>query len=203
MGEKQVLEPTEAAREGEQIRVFTRRLLQDLRALERMLKEGWFETGIRRIGAEQEVFLVDRDWRPAPLAMQILDSIADPHYTTEVALFNLEMNLDPCGFGGKCLSEMERQLLDLLGKARDAARSLGNEIVLTGILPTVRKSDLGLENMTPIPRYHALNRAMTRLRGADYEITLKGVDELSLRHDSVMVESCNASFQAHLQVGAD
>jgi CBS domain-containing protein len=200
VGEKQVLEPTEAAREGEQIRVFTRRLLKDLRALERMLEEGWFETGVRRIGAEQEVFLVDRDWRPAPLAMQVLDRIRDPHYTTEVALFNLEMNLDPCVLGGSCFRDLERQTEELLEKARGAAAELKGEVVMTGILPTVRKSDLGLDNMTPIPRYAALNRAMTRLRGGDYEISLKGVDELQLKHDSVMVESCNASFQAHLQV---
>jgi CBS domain-containing protein len=203
VGEKQVLATTEASREAEQIRVFTRRLLQDLRALERMLAEGWFETGVRRIGAEQEVFLVDRDWRPAPLAMQVLDRLADPHFTTEVALFNLEMNLDPCEVGGSCLRTLERQLESLLGKAGEAAAAWRGRVVMTGILPTVRKSDLGLENMTPIPRYAALNRAMTRLRGSDYEIHLKGVDELALKHDSVMVESCNASFQAHLQVGAD
>jgi CBS domain-containing protein len=57
--------------------------------------------------------------------------------------------------------------------------------------------------MTPIPRYAALNRAMTRLRGSEYEIHLKGVDELQVKHESVMVESCNASFQAHLQVSPD
>jgi CBS domain-containing protein len=203
VGERQVLEATESGREAEQIRVFTRRLLKDLRALERMLEEGWFETGVRRIGAEQEVFLVDRDWRPAPLAMQVLDRIGDPHYTTEVALFNLEMNLDPSVFSGKCFRRMEEQLVSLLEKARKTAADLKAEVVMTGILPTVRKSDLGLENMTPIPRYAALNRAMTRLRGADYEIHLKGVDELALKHDSVMVESCNASFQAHLQVAPE
>jgi CBS domain-containing protein/gamma-glutamylcysteine synthetase len=200
VGDKQVLEqPQEAA----QIRSFTRRLLQDLRALERMLQEGWFETGVRRIGAEQEVFLVGRDWRPAPLAMEVLSRAGDPHFTTEVALFNLEMNLDPCELGGDCLRRMETQIDELLEKARRAAAEVRAEVVTTGILPTIRKSDLGLENMTPIPRYAALNRAMTRLRGSDYEIHLKGVDELQVKHESVMVESCNASFQAHLQVSPE
>ena len=36
-----------------------RAILADLRALERMLDEGMFETGVRRIGAEQEMFLID------------------------------------------------------------------------------------------------------------------------------------------------
>ncbi len=200
MGENR---PVESAKESESLRAFTRSLLRDLRALERMLADGLFETGARRIGAEQEVFLVDGSGRPAPEALRVLERLGDPHYTTEVALFNLEMNLDPLPLAGDCFSRMERQLDGLLLRAREAARGLGCDIVLTGILPTVRKSDLGIENMTPIPRYRALNDAMTRLRGADYEIRIKGTDEIQLRHNSVMVESCNASFQAHLQVDPD
>lgn len=198
MGERQVID-TEG--EAGELRAFTKRVLRDLRALERMLKEDRFEKGIRRIGAEQEVFIVDRTMRPAPSILEILKILDDPrHYTTEVARFNLEMNLDPLVFGGTCLQQMHRQLDALVTRAREAAATIGNEIVLTGILPTIRKSDLGLDNMTPIPRYFALNKAMTQMRGGDYEIALKGVDELHLKHDSVMVESCNCSFQAHFQV---
>ena len=199
MGDKQVID---TENEGELLRAFTKRLLRDVQALERMLKKGMIEEGVRRIGAEQEVFLVDRDFRPAPTALKMIERLHDEHYVTEVALFNLEMNLDPQPYGGKCLSATEAQLLGLLEKARHAAHAIGNDIVLTGILPTIRKSDLGLENMTPIPRYFALNKAMTKLRGGDYEINLKGVDELHVKHDNVMLESCNTSFQCHLQVGA-
>ncbi len=199
MGDKQVLD---TENEGDLLRAFTKRLLRDVQALERMVNEGMIEEGVRRVGAEQEVFLVDRNYRPAPAALQMIERLKDEHFVTEVALFNLEMNLDPQPMTGKCLSAIETQLLGLLEKARCAAKDIGNDIVLTGILPTVRKSDLGLENMTPIPRYFALNRAMTKLRGGDYEIHLKGVDELHAKHDNVMVESCNTSFQCHLQVGA-
>ncbi len=200
MGDKNVIE---SETEGEALRVFTNKVLRDLRALEMLLASGAFETGIRRIGAEQECFLVDRTWHPAPTAVQMIELLKDPHYVTEVAKFNLEMNLDPHEFTGSCLRVMEGQLMELLGKARTTARSIGNEIVLMGILPTIRKGDLGLENMTPIPRYFALNRAMTKLRGSDYEIRLKGIDELSVKHESVMLESCNTSFQVHFQVGPE
>jgi CBS domain-containing protein len=199
VGDKQVLD---TENEGDLLRAFTKRLLRDVQALERMVDGGMIEEGVRRVGAEQEVFLVDRNYRPAPTALQMIERLKDDHFVTEVALFNLEMNLDPLPMTGKCLSGLETQLLGLLEKARSAAKDIGNDIVLTGILPTVRKSDLGLENMTPIPRYFALNRAMTKLRGGDYEIHLKGVDELHAKHDNVMVESCNTSFQCHLQVGA-
>ncbi|GMU64208.1 MAG: hypothetical protein AMXMBFR36_04820 [Acidobacteriota bacterium] len=189
--------------EPESLRSFTRHLLADLRALELMLKHGSLETGVRRIGAEQELFLLDRRFRPAPIAMEMLERLGDEHFTTEVARFNLEFNTDPLEFGGDCLARMERQLDELVVKARAAAHSLDSEIVMIGILPTIEISDLTLENMTPKPRYFALNEAMRRLRGKDWEFYIKGTDELIIRHDSVMVEACNTSFQLHYQVGPE
>ena len=107
MGEQRV---QEAEDEGALLRSFMKRVLMDLRALERMLVEGRFERGVTRIGAEQEMFLVDRDGRPAPMALAMLEKIDDPHFVTELALFNLEANLDPLTLGGDCLSRMEKQL---------------------------------------------------------------------------------------------
>jgi len=49
MGEQDVREQSKA----EEIRVFLRHLLKDVRAFEQMLEEERFETGVRRIGAEQ------------------------------------------------------------------------------------------------------------------------------------------------------
>lgn len=187
---------------GEERRLFMRALLHDLRALERMLDENLFEEGVARIGAEQEAFLIDRTGRPAAASLAMLERLKDPHFTTELGLFQLEMNLDPQKFSGDCLSRMQQQLEGLIGNARQAANELGFEIVLAGILPTLRKSDLGLDNMVPNVRYQALNEATTRLRGEAYYIHIRGIDELRAQHDSVMVEACNASFQTHLQVGA-
>ncbi len=164
--------------DADSLRSFTRKLLADLRALELMLANGVIESGRRRIGAEQELFLVDRHFRPAPLAIEMMDKLADPHFTTEVARFNLECNSDPLDFGGDCLRHMEAQLEALLAKARRAAHQLDSEILLIGILPTVEISDLTLGNMTPVPRYFALNEAMRRLRGKDWEFFIKGTDEL-------------------------
>ena len=48
MGQQQVDNYTDPA----QLRVFMKSLLNDLRALERMLDEGMIESGARRIGAE-------------------------------------------------------------------------------------------------------------------------------------------------------
>jgi len=199
MGEQNVRHATEVA----ELRRFLKRLLRDVKAMEHMLDNGLIESGVRRIGAEQELFLVDDTWRPAPLATQVLETLADPHFTTELARFNLEFNLDPVDFGGRCLGALEEQLEELLARARTAAGEHGARVVLTGILPTLTKGDLELDNMTPNPRYFALNDALTRLRGGEYSFHIKGIDELNFHHNNIMVEACNTSFQVHFQVGPD
>ena len=175
-------------------------MLLDARALEKMLDDGCFEQGVTRIGAEQELFLVDSNHCPAPVSLKVLEQIDDPHFTTELASFNLEINLDPLEIGADTLTRLERQMNELLEKAHRAAAEVGVEVLMTGILPTLEKADIAIENMAPIPRYFALAEAMYRLRGRDFEFHIKGPDELTLKHDSVMAEACNTSFQLHFQV---
>lgn len=124
------------------------------------------ESDVQRIGAEQELFLVHRNWRPALKAYEMLAALDDPQFTTELGLFNLECNLQPRVLGGPCLTEMRTELEGLVDKARRAAAALDLEVVLIGILPTLRKSDLGIESMTPEPRYHALPTRSTSCAGA-------------------------------------
>jgi CBS domain-containing protein/gamma-glutamylcysteine synthetase len=181
-------------------REFMRAILADVRALERMIAEGMFETDVRRIGAEQEMFLIDKAWAPARGALSMIDRLRDEHFTTELGLFQLEANCDPQVFKGDGLTKMQHQLDTLVDAARKAAGELGMGVVLMGILPTMRKSDLGLDGMVPSPRYQALNKVVTAMRGGKFEFSIKGLDELIIEHDSVMLEACNSSFQVHLQV---
>ncbi len=51
---------------------FIDHLLKDIEALELMLENGMIESGVTRIGAEQEVCLVDPAWRPAPINLELL-----------------------------------------------------------------------------------------------------------------------------------
>ncbi len=196
MGEQKV----QSGYDAEELRSFARKLLTDLRAFEHMLSHGLIEHDVTRIGAEQEMFLIDRHWRPAPVALEVLGRIDDPRFTTELGRFNLECNLDPVRLGGNCLRRMELDIDRLLRDARQAAHEVEAEVVLSGILPTLDKSDLHLDNMTPKPRYFALNDAMNRLRGDQYHFRIKGRDELMVTHDNVMLEACNTSFQVHFQV---
>jgi len=195
MGEQNI-----ATSDDDQLRHFMKKLLDDVVALERLLETDRFETGVRRVGAEQEMFLVDRSLRPASVVMEVLERAQDPRLTTELARFNLEANLSPQVFNASCLRRMEDELNEVVGVARDAARHCGADILLTGILPTLRKADLGLDNMTPKPRYLELNRTLRRLRGDDFHVLIRGIEELETTHDNVMLESCNTSFQVHFQV---
>jgi CBS domain-containing protein/gamma-glutamyl:cysteine ligase YbdK (ATP-grasp superfamily) len=199
MGKIQISEPSDAA----QMRTFVRALLEDVHALERMIKEGRIESGVRRIGAEQEMFLVDRAFRPKAAALQVLEHLQGQPFTTELAQFNLETNMPPMELGGDCLARMERSLIDLTGIARKAAESEQTFVLLCGILPTLERSQLTLDWMTPIPRYHQLNRMMTELAGGKFKTLIKGLDELQVTHDNVMLEACTTSFQIHIQVGAE
>ncbi len=186
---------------SERLRAFTRAVLQDLRALERMLAEGRLERGIRRIGAEQELFLVDAAGRPASLGPELLERLpANAGYTGELGRFNLEFNLDPFELSGDCLSRLERDMRRRLEVVRGAAAELGARPVLCGILPTLERAHLSLEHMSPGPRYAELNRVLCEMRGREFETAIKGVDELRLVHDNVMLEACNTSFQIHFQI---
>jgi CBS domain-containing protein len=198
MGDKRVT----AEYDENQMRAFTGALLNDLHALEKMLDEGQVEEGIRRIGAEQEVFLVDSAMRPAPTAMEIIGDARDGRLTTEIGRFNLEANLTPREFTGSCLRAMEFELNEILDVIRRSAARFDSSPVLAGILPTIQSSDLTEKNLTPIPRYHEINRVVTKLHGENRVVHIKGLDELQLTLQNTFIEFCNTSFQVHLQVGA-
>lgn len=197
MGEQNV----SSEHDAREMQAFMKSLLADVAALERMIETGRIESGVRRIGAEQEMFLVDRAMRPAPVAPEVLKTANEPRLTTEIGKFNLEANLSPRLLAGRGLRGLEEELAELLAIAQRAARSCNAEILLTGILPTIRQSDLTLDNQTPSPRYHELNRVMQQLRGGAFNIHIKGLDELHTTHDNLMFEACCCSFQVHLQVG--
>ena len=76
---------------------FLPRLIEDVATLEAMLQESSFEKHIQRIGAEQEICVVDaKTYKPLPLAVEILESMPNcPWLDNELARFNLEINLQP------------------------------------------------------------------------------------------------------------
>ena len=175
-------------------------LLKDIKALEQMLEQGMFVSDPIHIGAEQEFCLVDEQWEPTQKASVLLEEIDDEHFTSELTLYNLEINLDPLPLTGQSFSEMHRQLDTLLEKAERICEKHGVRIILTGILPTVRTEHLDPKFMTPERRYRVLNDALLAIRQDEIELHIKGIDEVNLHHDTILYEGCNTSFQSHLQI---
>src|SRR6056297_2079855 len=106
MGEHQVASRTSASSRKR----FLKYLLNDVEALDIMLREGMIESGVQRIGAEQEFALVDKYYKPSKNGLEILQRVSDPHFTTELARYNLEINLDPFDLDEHCFTKMEKQL---------------------------------------------------------------------------------------------
>ena len=189
-----------------QMQRFVKHLLNDVHALEHMIDNDMFEKNIVRIGAEQEMCLVNnKTFKPVNKAMEALGIMKEYEWVeTELAQFNLETNLTPREFKTNCLRQMEKENNEKLAIIRNRVAQLDTEVILTGILPTLRQVNLEIENLTPKKRYKALMEAINQqLIGNFYELRLLGIDELLVKHDTPLMEACNTSFQVHLQVSPE
>ena len=182
---------------------FAQALLEDLDALSQMVRSGMMERGVRRIGFEQEMFLVRKSGRPAPIAMEMLAALEGASFTTEIGRYNLECNSAPSTLEAGCLTALEQQLDTALARARAAAQTMDADVLLAGILPSIQLADLVLANLTPLPRYRELDRLITSLCGGEVRTHIQGRDTLQLSLPNVMLETCNTSIQVHLQVDLD
>ncbi len=202
MGEQKV----SIVKDNHSMHRFVRQLLNDVKALEYMLENDWFEKDKIRIGAEQEMCLVcNKTFKPMPIAIEALEKMKDFEWVeTELARFNLEINLTPHEFSGDCLKKLEQEIQTNLKLVKDRLKTMDTEVLLTGILPTLRKFDLEKHNLTPKKRYFALIDSIhSQLIGNAFELRLTGIDELLVKHNSPLLEACNTSFQVHLQVSPD
>jgi CBS domain-containing protein len=199
MGNKNVKQ-IESAEEGNK---FKQHLIKDIKALSLMLENGMFESGVQRIGAEQELNFVDESWRPSLIAPEILDRLTDEVFTSEYCKFNFEINLPPLAFSGNCLSEMKRLISTSLNEVTKEAAKFNSDIILVGILPTVLKSDATIDSITPEPRYRALFNLLQKYRGKAYEYHIKGIDDLIIRDNLAVFGGCMTSFQLHFQISPE
>ena len=89
-------------------------LLNDIEALDVMIKKELIEDTPLRIGAEQEFCLVNNAFLPEGRSMELLEAINDNHFTTEIGNFNLDALL----LGNNGFFKLHKQLDELLEKAR-------------------------------------------------------------------------------------
>lgn len=181
-----------------------------LRALDRMLAGGRFESAPEQVGLEIELNLVDENFDPAMANSAVLQRIDDPAFQTELGQHNIEINVRPRRLAGDEALGLERELRAALDTAEGAARSARVGTVMIGILPTLRADHFDRRWMSPKSRYALLNDQILAARQELLVLEMEGValegatpERLRCATDSILPESGCTSVQLHLQVAPE
>ncbi len=184
---------------------FQKRLEDETALLRQLYDQKALSTQHAIGGFELEAWLVDQHGAPAPINEEYLALLGDSAlYSPELSRFNVEINSSPLLLEGDALARMQRELETNWQRCREVAGQLDADLVMVGILPTVRDTMLTLENMSRMERYRALNEQVLRLReGRPLELDIVGEQHLEAVHADVMLEAATTSFQIHLQVAQE
>jgi hypothetical protein len=174
-----------------------------LDVLARMLRESRFDIEDPMTGMEIEFNLVDDDGRPALKSAEALEAIANPNFQTELAQFNLEINVLPRRLGSRGVSGFEDDLRSSLNQAEAKANEVHAHMVMIGILPTLEDGHLSPSKISPNPRYKLLSDQILAARGEDLVIHIQGNERLRTTSDSIMPEAACTSTQLHTQVSPE
>ena len=182
---------------------YRRKVRACLDVFARMLSEAKFHPERRSFGLEIELNLTDDVGEPAFVNAAVLEAIPDPNFQTELAQFNLEINVPPRLLEGEVFSDLERDARASLNNAEEHARAVGAHMMIIGILPTVGPQHLHAESFSSSPRYALLNEQIFAARGEDLEISIAGVERLSTYAETIAPEAACTSVQLHQQVDPD
>ena len=183
---------------------FSHKLTEETQRLHQWCHENHFSTKKAVIGLEMEAWLVDHNNQPAPINNQYLTTLNDPLVVPELAQFNVELNVQPQELANYGLRKIHTELENVWQRCRNCATDLDSRIMLIGILPTAKDTDLVLKNMSSMKRYEVLNKqVMAARQGRPLNLDINGQEHLQSTHYDVMLESAATSFQLHLQVPMD
>jgi gamma-glutamyl:cysteine ligase YbdK (ATP-grasp superfamily) len=181
-------------------RMYRHKLQQCLVGLERLLDEKRFDRPRNLMGLEIELNLADSGGLPRMMNEEVLERIASQDFQTELAQFNIEVNIAPHRLSGRVLDRLAEELRTGLGYADRMAREVGAHIIMVGILPTLEAQDLVSANLSTADRYTLLNDRILAMRGEDIALDIQGVERLLYTSGSIAPEAACTSTQMHLQV---
>ncbi|MEJ2141089.1 MAG: glutamate--cysteine ligase [Gammaproteobacteria bacterium] len=180
---------------------FQRKLQEENRLLHQWFSQDKMDDRKPVAGFELEAWLLDENYRPAPLNEAYLQKLASPLASPELASFNFEVNSTPQDLRAHALSTLYSELVQTWKACQQTAQGMGCQSVMVGILPTLQNEDLNLANMSKMTRYRALNREVIRQRrGKPLVFDINGIEHLHVTHRDVMLEAAATSFQIHIQV---
>ncbi len=195
-------EVSSAAFSREERLSYREKVHQDLDVFERMLAERSWDFTRPQMGLEIELNLVDENFRPAMVNDRVLESISGSDFQTEVAKFNIEMNVPPRPMAGDQAHRLERYLRQSLQMAGDAARRHGAQVTAVGIVPTLEPELFDSDWLSLGVRYLALNDAILRERGEGLELDIEGPtgERVSSYFETIGPLAGCTSVQLHQQV---
>jgi gamma-glutamyl:cysteine ligase YbdK (ATP-grasp superfamily) len=180
---------------------FESRLREETALVQRWFLEKRFAVEPSIGGFELEAWLVDENGLPAPINQAYLERLQSSLVVPELSVFNVELNTVPRRLHGDTLSRLHTALETLWCQCNKTAAELEASLMMIGILPTVRKQDMKVANMSQRTRYRALNEQVLRQRkGSPLVLDIRGRQRLRTEHQDVMLEAATTSFQIHLQV---
>ncbi|WP_329351716.1 glutamate-cysteine ligase family protein [Streptomyces sp. NBC_01261] len=200
MGEKVVSGGSFELADRQRYRAKLRRCLT---GLERLLAEKRFDRPRNLMGLEIELNLVGSDGMPRMLNGEVLERIASRDFQTELAMFNLEVNIAPHRLEGRVFDRLAEEIRTSLAYAHRKAGEVDAGILMIGILPTLDRDDLVSSNLSAVDRYTLLNDQIVAARGEDFVLDIKGVEHLTCTSGSIAPEAACTSVQLHLQVTPD
>ncbi|MFJ2030307.1 glutamate--cysteine ligase [Streptosporangium sp. NPDC087985] len=165
-----------------------------------MLRESRFAFDRPKAGLEIELNLVDDRGEPAMKNAEVLAEIAEPDWATELGQFNVEINVLPESLEGDGFVRLEKVVRDRLNHAEERSHTVGGHMVMVGVLPTLRESDVHEGTLSANPRYKLLNEQIFEARGEDLHLVIEGEEPLDTYADSITPEAACTSLQLHLQV---
>ena len=159
--------------------------------------EARFDSDRRSIGLEIELNITEETGDPALANQHVLEMIADPAWQTELAQFNIEINIPPATLEGGLFSDLENAVRASLNHAEEGAQKAHTRLLMVGILPTLSEEQLNGSVLTANPRYELLNEQIFAARGEDLHLAIDGVERLSVYADTIAPEAACTSVQLH------
>jgi len=186
---------------------FDQRVDEQAARLTDALRAGRLDNPSFALGLELEAYAVDDDRR----LTRVPDSVLEGPGEKELGVHNVELNTSPSRFDGTGALAQAAQLRRQYRHIQQAAERADAEIVLDAMwtippqggtqtyLGAVREREevTIAENMTPSPRYYAIdNDVLERTEGV-ITLTVPGAE---CQFPSILFESLTSSIQPHIQI---
>ena len=185
----------------EELSQFKLQLAEETALLQQWYRDNRFANSRYKAGFELEAWLLDDTNHAAPDNKSFLASMDDPEVVPELATFNFEVNGPAAVLENDALDQMYEGLLATWRRCGEVAASRDEKIIMIGILPHLRESDLTLKNMSAMSRYRALNHQVLKMRNYEpLHLHITGRDEIDTQKYDVMLEAATTSFQVHFQI---